>query len=142
MAKDRKIELLKKVKLFTPCNDKELRRIAALVDSIDVEEGKVLIKEGDAGHEFFVVAEGTATATLRGKKLADLGSGGFFGEMSLLDHGPRSATVTAKSPMRLYVLDGRSFARFLDEVPTVGRKIMRGLAERLRLAEDAPQYEP
>lgn len=140
--KDRKIELLKKVSLFAPCGDKELRKIASLVDAVDVPEGKVLTKEGGPGHEFFVIAEGKAKVTLRGKKLAgDLGEGAFFGEMSLLDQGPRSATITALTPMHLYVLDSRSFSRFLDEAPTVSRKIMRGLAERLRKTDKAPTYQ-
>jgi CRP/FNR family cyclic AMP-dependent transcriptional regulator len=140
--KDRKLDLLKKVSLFAPCGDKELRRIAHLVDSVEVDEGKVLTKEGDPGREFFVIADGKAKVTLKGKKLADdLGAGTFFGEMSLLDQGPRSATVTALTPMTLYVLDNRSFSTFLDEAPTVGRKIMKGLAQRLRNAEKAPTYQ-
>jgi CRP/FNR family cyclic AMP-dependent transcriptional regulator len=141
--KDRKLELLRKVALFAPCGDKELRKIASLVDQVDVPEDKVLTREGTPGHEFFVVAEGNAKVTLRGKKLGagELGPGAFFGEMSLLDQGPRSATITATTPMTLYVLDARSFSRFLDEAPTVAKKIMKGLAQRLRDVEKAPTYQ-
>jgi CRP/FNR family cyclic AMP-dependent transcriptional regulator len=133
-----KAELLRKVSLFSACSTKELARIAALADEADVEAGRVLTKEGLPGGEFFVISDGQATASLRGKKLATLKAGDFFGEMSLLDHGPRSATVKADTPMHLLVVDPRSFASLVDDVPSVARKIMRGLAERLRNSEKAP----
>jgi CRP/FNR family cyclic AMP-dependent transcriptional regulator len=133
-----KTQLLKNVSLFSACSAKELSRIAALADEADVEAGRVLTREGTPGGEFFIIADGQATASLRKKKLATLGPGSFFGEMSLLDHGPRSATVTADTPMHLLVVDPRSFASLVDDVPSVARKIMRTLAERLRNSEKAP----
>jgi CRP-like cAMP-binding protein len=139
-TKSSKIDLLKGVRLFAACNDKELGRIASLVDEIDVQPGRVLTEEGTPGGEFFVVADGKATATLRKKKLATLGPGAFFGEMSILDHGPRAATITAETPMHLLVLDPRGFVSLLDDVPSVARKIMRVLAERLREVEKAPSH--
>ena len=137
-ARTNKTQLLRNVSLFSACSAKELSRIAALADEADVDAGRVLTKEGTPGGEFFVVAEGTATAKIRGKKVATFGPGSFFGEMSLLDHGPRSATVTADTPMHLLVVDPRSFASLIDDVPSVARKIMRALAERLRNSEKAP----
>jgi CRP-like cAMP-binding protein len=137
-TKSGKIKLLKGVRLFSACNDKELGRIASLVDEIKVEPGRVLTEEGKPGGECFIIADGSAAATLRKKKLATLGPGSFFGEMSLLDHGPRAATVTATTPMHLLVLDPRSFTALLDDVPSVARKILRVLAERLRAVEKAP----
>jgi CRP-like cAMP-binding protein len=137
-TKTNKMKLLKNVRLFSACNDKELGRIAALVDEIKVEPGRVLTQEGAPGGEAFVIADGKATATLRKKKLGTLGPGSFFGEMSLLDHGPRAATITADTPMHLLVLDPRGFVALVDDVPSVGRKIMRVLAERLREVEKAP----
>ena len=86
-----------------------------------------------APREGFV--EGKAKATMRGKGTAVLGPGSFFGEMSLLDQGPRSATVTAETDMRLLVLGSREFSALVNEVPVVAVRIMRGLAERLRAAE-------
>jgi CRP/FNR family cyclic AMP-dependent transcriptional regulator len=133
-----KIKLLKGVRLFSACNDKELGRIASLVDEVKVEPGRVLTKEGAPGGEAFIIADGKASATLRKKKLATYGPGALFGEMSLLDHGPRAATVTADTDMHLLVLDPRSFVSLLDEVPSVARKILRVLAERLRAVEKAP----
>ncbi|HZN15797.1 MAG TPA: cyclic nucleotide-binding domain-containing protein [Acidimicrobiales bacterium] len=137
-TRSNKIKLLRAVRLFSACNDRELGRIASLVDEIKVEAGRVLTKEGAAGGEAFVIAEGRATATLRKKKLGSLGPGSLFGEMSLLDHGPRAATITADTPMHLLVLDPRSFVSLLDDVPSVARKILRVLAERLREVEKAP----
>lgn len=137
-GKTNKTQLLRNVSLFSACSTKELARIAALADEADVEPGRVLTREGTPGGEFFVIAEGQATASLRKKKLATLGPGSFFGEMSLLDHGPRSATVTADTAMHLLVVDPRSFASLIDDVPSVARKIMRTLAERLRNSEKAP----
>jgi CRP-like cAMP-binding protein len=121
--------------LFSACNKRDLGRIASLVDQVDVPKGKVLTRQGDTGWECFVIAEGTAKATMRGWASAMLGPGSFFGEMSLLDQGPRSATVTAQTDMHLLVLSSRDFSTLLDDVPAVARRIMRGLAQRLREAE-------
>lgn len=136
-----KLELLGNVRLFSTCNRRELARIASLVDEIDAPEGKVLVRQGDTGQECFVIAEGKAKATIRGKGSAVLGPGSFFGEMSLLDQGPRSATVTAETDMHLLVLGSREFSALINEVPVVAVRIMRGLAERLRAAEPRqPQH--
>ncbi len=137
---DAKIEMLKQVPLLAACTNKELQKIARLCDEVDVDEGSVLAKEGSPGHEFFVIVDGEADVTLRKKRLASLGAGAFFGEMSLLDHEPRSATVTAKTPMRLLVLDSNSFHQFVRENPDVTVKILRGVAQRLRSLEKAPTY--
>jgi CRP/FNR family transcriptional regulator, cyclic AMP receptor protein len=139
-GRDAKVKLLSEVTLFSACNDRELRRIASLADEIDVPEGKVLTRQGDPGRECFVIAEGQAKATMRGRGTAKLGPGSFFGEMSLLDQRPRSATVTAETDMRLLVLGSREFGSLVAEVPSVARRIMRVLAERLREAE-RPQPE-
>jgi CRP/FNR family transcriptional regulator, cyclic AMP receptor protein len=141
MARKRsKIDVLQSVGLFSACTSKELGRIASLVDEAEVNKGAVLTKEGAIGREFFAVVEGKATAKIRGKKIASYTPGDFFGEMSLLDQGPRSATITADTPMHLYVLDGRSFLKLIDDHPAVARKILRGLAGRLRKAEKAPTH--
>jgi CRP/FNR family transcriptional regulator, cyclic AMP receptor protein len=134
-SKDAKVELLSNVPLFSACSKRDLGRIAALVDEIDVPEGRVFIRQGDPGWECFVIAEGQAKATVRGSGSASLGPGDVVGEMSLLDQGPRSATVTAKTDMHLLVLSSRSFSSLIDEVPLVGRRIMAGLAGRLRETE-------
>ncbi len=134
---DRKVELLSKVSLFSECNAKELSKIAALADEIEVDKGAVLTKEGMPGRECFVVSEGKATARLRGKKLASYAPGDVFGEMSLLDNEPRSATITADSDMVLFVVDSRSFWGLCEEAPQVARKLMKAISQRLRRVEKA-----
>ena len=139
-GRDAKIRLLSGVSLFSSCAKHELRRIAALVDEIEAPKGKTLTREGDTGVEFFVVVEGVATATRRGRKVATIGPGSFFGELALLDQGPRAATVTADTDMQLLVLTSRAFSTLLDDTPSVSRRILRGMGERLRAAENAPTH--
>jgi CRP/FNR family cyclic AMP-dependent transcriptional regulator len=134
-SKDAKVELLSKVPLFSSCSKRDLSRIAALVDEIDVPEGRVLIRQGEPGRECFVIADGRAKATVRGSGSSSLRPGDVVGEMSLLDQGPRSATVTATSDMHLLVLSSRSFSELIEEVPLVARRIMAALAARVRKAE-------
>ena len=135
---DRKVQLLGKVELFSECNQKELGRIASLADEIEVDKGTVLTKEGLPGRECFIVSSGKAKCTLRGKRLATYGAGDVFGEMSLLDNEPRAATVTAEDDMVLFVVDSRSFWGLCEEAPSVTRKIMKAIAQRLRKVEKAP----
>ena len=134
-GKDAKLELLGNVSLFSACSKADLSRVASLVDQVEAPAGKVLTRQGDPGRECFVIVEGSAKATMRGRRSITLGPGSFFGEMALLDGGPRSATVRAHTDMQLLVLDSRSFSDLLDDVPAVRRNVMRGMADRLRHAE-------
>jgi CRP/FNR family cyclic AMP-dependent transcriptional regulator len=134
-ARKTKADLLGSVRLFSTCNKRELARIASLVDEVEAPKGKAIVRQGDPGRECFVISEGRARATIRGKGSTVLGPGSFFGEMSLLDQGPRSATVTAETDMRLLVLGSREFSSLVNEVPVVAVRMMRGLAVRLRNAE-------
>ena len=135
-SKSSKVELLRGISLFSACSNRELGRIASLADEIDVPEGRVLTREGEPGREFFVVVDGRARATVGNRtKLDALGPGTSFGEMALLDEGIRAATVTAETDMHLLVIDSRSFSALIQEVPSVARKILRAMAQRLRVAE-------
>ncbi len=138
MARDTApLDLLAQIPLFSACTDRQLRRIWSLGHPMDVEAGDLLTEEGKPGADFYVVEEGTAQVTLRDRKLAELGPGDFFGEMALLDQGPRSATVTATTPMRVYVFGAREFSALLDDAPDVGKKILKGVGERLRAIQGA-----
>jgi CRP/FNR family cyclic AMP-dependent transcriptional regulator len=139
-GKDAKVRLLAGVDLFGGCSKSELSRIAALADEIDVPAGKELTREGDSGWEFFVIAEGNAKATRGGRRIAAFGPGAFFGEMSLLDEGPRSATVEAETDMQLLVMTSRGFFTLMDDMPSVTRKVLAGMAQRLRASERAPTH--
>jgi CRP/FNR family transcriptional regulator, cyclic AMP receptor protein len=134
-SRNDKVELLRGVSLFSACSGRELHRIASLADEIDVPSGRVLVRQGDPGREFFVIVEGKAKVSARGKKGVMLGPGSGFGELALLDQGPRSATVTADTDMHLLVLDSRSFFSLIEEVPSVAGKVFRAMAQRLRTAE-------
>jgi CRP-like cAMP-binding protein len=102
---------------------------------VNVSPGKVLVSEGAPGSEFFVIIDGTAKVTRQGRKVATLGPGAAFGELALLDRAPRNASVVAETPMELVVLGQREFAGILDEVPGFARKLLAGLAHRLREAD-------
>lgn len=141
MAKsDSKIELLRGVSLFRLCTDKELKDISSLADESKLPAGHVLIKEGAVGEEAFVIIEGKASVTLRGETLGELGPGDAVGEMALLDVSPRSATVTALTDLKVFVLEPRSFGELLNRHPSVGRLMMTALARRIRELEEAPTY--
>ncbi len=132
MARRSALEELAQVPLFSACSKKELQLIARRAEHVDVPAGKVLVREGAAGAEFFVIVEGTAEVSRHGKRVATLGPGAFFGDLALLDRAPRNATVTAKTPMQLMVLGQREFAAMIDDVPGFAHKLLTGLAHRLR----------
>ena len=138
MSKDSRLGLLAAVGLFSGCSKRELQKIAPLTDMVVAKPGEVLAREGKPGEELFVIASGSAQVTLRGDQIATLYPGDAFGEMALLARGPRSATVTAQTPMTLYVMGPREFATLLDDVPEVGRKILKAMASRLRRTRTTP----
>jgi CRP/FNR family transcriptional regulator, cyclic AMP receptor protein len=128
---NQKIDLIRKVPLFARCSRPELKEIAMLADEIDLRAGKEMTRQGAPGREFFVLLEGTADVKKDGRKLNTLGPGDFFGEISLVSREPRTATVTATSPVRALVITDRSFRRLLDDAPRVQTKVMEAMAERL-----------
>lgn len=122
--------------LFAGCTKKELQEIVRLTTEITVPEGRVLTTEGEHGSEFAIVLDGTADVSQRGKVVNALSAGSHYGEMALLDDGPRTATITATSPMSLAVVARNEFGQLLDDVPAVARSVMRGLARRIRELDD------
>jgi CRP/FNR family transcriptional regulator, cyclic AMP receptor protein len=130
------VDALGSVPLFSACSRKELGLVAKQGVRHSAEAGEVLVKEGSAGAELSVILEGTARVERHGKKVATLGPGGFFGDLSLLDRAPRNATVIAVTPMELIVLHQRAFDELLATGPGLAKKLLVGLARRLR-QEDA-----
>ncbi len=122
--------------MFSGCSKQELRDVARIVDELSVESGRVLMSQGDAGQEAFVIEEGTADVVRDGQLLATVGPGSYVGELALIDAGPRSATVTATSPMRVLVIGTREFSTLLDEVPGLARRVLVSTARRLRAANE------
>jgi CRP/FNR family transcriptional regulator, cyclic AMP receptor protein len=126
-----KIDLIKRVPLFASASKAELEEIASIADEIDLPEGKVVIKEGDAGREFIVLIEGTADVERGGRKLATLGPGDFAGEIALIAKLPRTATITTTSPVRALVITDRAFRQLLEHSPQIQIGVLTALAERL-----------
>jgi CRP-like cAMP-binding protein len=119
------------VPLFAGCSKAELREVALSTDEIDLREGHVLTREGRPGREFFVLVEGTASVTKDGEPIAELQDGDWFGEIALLTHVPRTATVTATSPVRVLVLTDRAFRRVVETMPRIALKVLSSVGQRL-----------
>lgn len=121
--------------LFSACSASQLRTIARSVEEVTVPAGSVLVEEGTVGREFFFIVEGTATVRRKGRKIATLGPGAYFGELALLDRKPRSATVVSETEMTLLVLEQRSFNGLLDAMPALSHKLLVAMSQRLREAD-------
>jgi CRP/FNR family cyclic AMP-dependent transcriptional regulator len=128
---DTKVAVLKQSPLFGGLSRKQLAQIARLSDDLDVPAGTALCREGSRGQEFFVIVEGEAEVTKRGRHIATVGPGEFFGEIALLERVKRTATVTAVTPLRFFVISDRAFHSVLDTDPTIERTLLRTLARRL-----------
>jgi CRP-like cAMP-binding protein len=131
LYRNSKIELLKRVPLFAGCSKKELARIATLADEIDFRPGKTLIREGAPGREFFILVDGSAQISRKGKRIDTAGPGDFFGEMALLADQPRNATVITTSDVDALVVTARSFRDLIGDNPLIALKVMRAVAERV-----------
>jgi CRP/FNR family transcriptional regulator, cyclic AMP receptor protein len=131
LGRNAKVDLISNVPLFSQCSKSELAQIASVADEIDLNEGKQLMREGATGREFFVLLEGTAEVTLEGETINTLGPGDFFGEIALISHGPRTATVTTTSPVRALVVTERSFHGLVDKSPQIQMKVLAAAVERL-----------
>ena len=123
--------MLKRVPLFSGCSRAELREVALSADELDLPDGHVLTREGKPGREFFVLVEGIVEVTRDGKKLADLSAGDWFGEIALLTYKPRTATVTATSPVRVLVVTDRAFRRVVETMPRIALKVLASVGQRL-----------
>lgn len=117
MAREEYLNHLASVPLFSGCTTKELRDIAKATVELTLDQGKEFVTQGDVGREAFIIVDGTAEVTRSGQTIGQLGPGDCVGELALLDHGPRTATVTATTPLTVLVLGPREFSGLLDEVP-------------------------
>lgn len=133
--KDVKVELLRRIPLFSKCSKRELGLIAMLADEMNIPAGTAFIREGERGREFVAIVEGTVEVRRNGRKIDLKGGADFFGEMSLLSGAPRNATVTATSPVRAFVVTDTAFSTLLHESPGLQAKLMSALAERVAQTE-------
>jgi CRP-like cAMP-binding protein len=133
MARRREyLEHLAGVPLFSQCTKAELQGLARRTTDIRVDEGQVIIREDQGAYEFFVVVEGRAKVSRKGRKVAELGPGDHFGELALLDRALRDATVSALTPMEIIVMTQSDFEDALQDAPRMTRKLLASLARRLR----------
>jgi CRP-like cAMP-binding protein len=130
-------EQLAGLPLFSACSGRDLQRLARAADELKVAAGTELTTQGAVGREAFVVIDGTAEVSKDGVAAAELGPGDHFGELALLDGGPRTATVTATSDMTVLVLSKPAFNAVLDEIPTLAHKLLVSTARRLRESEQS-----
>ncbi len=137
-SQDTKVQALKAAPLFAGLSRKELAQLARVSEDLEVEAGKVLCTEGEIGHEFFVIVDGKVKIARKGRRIATRGGGDFVGEIAILEEMPRTATVTAETPLRLFVLTSKDFRHLLDENPNVERKVLRALARRLAETSSDP----
>jgi CRP-like cAMP-binding protein len=126
---------MREVPLFAGLLPSELDRIALVMMPVDVGADEVICGEGESGQDMYVIANGEVAVERGGETIAKLQTGDYFGELALLDRGPRSATVRAAGDCRLYVLREPSFSALLNEVPALAQKLLAALARRLREAE-------
>jgi CRP/FNR family transcriptional regulator, cyclic AMP receptor protein len=130
-SQDIKVQALKGAPLFYGLSRKELAQVARVSEDLEVEPGTVLCKEGETGHEFFVIVDGKVKVSRKGRRIATSGAPDFVGEIALIEEIPRTATVTAETPVCLFVLTRKDFRHLLDQNPSVERKLLRALARRL-----------
>jgi len=131
-SRARKVELLGQMPLFQACSKRQLGQVAALTVPAELPAGTVLTRQGASGGLAYVIAWGRAEVLRSGRRLATLGPGDVVGELSLIDGEPRSATVKALSDLQVLEIDGRDLRRLMRKAPSVVRKLMESLAERLR----------
>jgi CRP-like cAMP-binding protein len=126
-----KIQLLRRVPLFSGCSKSQLAEIAMIADEVDFDAGRTLIREGERGRQFIVVVEGTVKVTKNGRTVPIRGGAEFFGEIALLSNAPTNATVTTTSPVRALVVADRRFKGLIESSPGIQLEVIKSLAERL-----------
>jgi len=135
VAKDEKLELLRRVPLFSRMSGRDLLRVGMLADEVDLEKERVLMRQGERGEEMFVLVQGQASIERDGQRIGLRGAGDFFGEIALLDGGPRTATVRLTTDSRLLVIGRRDFHAMIDEFPEIRMRVLEALAQRVRSTE-------
>lgn len=129
-------ETLPNIELFSELSKREIRNVAALMTPVRVKAGRKLTEEGAPGREFMIIVEGNATVRRKGRVLARLGPGDFFGELAVVAGVPRTATVTADTDMVVETLNRREFSSLLDESPRIAKKVLIGAVRRLHEIEE------
>ena len=133
-----KHDRLASVPMFAACSPAELDLLERVADEVHIRAGERVIGEGELGREFFIIETGTVRVLRHGRHVAELGPGDHFGELALLGEPTRNADVTAVTDVDLLVMTSNQFSGLLDEVPTLARTLLRGMAHRLAAADRRP----
>lgn len=129
-------DALRTVPLFSGMTDRSIDAVLELVRDVSFAPGEPLTEQGAPGDTFLVLLDGTAGVTQGGRHVRDLGPGDFLGEISLIDGGPRTATVVATSPIRALAIDHEAFTTLLERHPSVRLEILMAVTARLRTYAD------
>ena len=132
MARDEKLELLHRIPLFAGFDRRQVERLGMLADEVDVPAGKVLMRQGDSGDDLMVLVSGQVGIERNGERINTLGPGDVFGEIAVIERGPRTATVTTEAPTQLLVINHRDFHALMEEFPEVAAQLLATLAKRVR----------
>ena len=131
LTRSGRLDVLRPVPLFAGLSRRDLGRLAAIADEVDLPAGRDVIREGGSGRELFVLLAGQAKVSRKGRRVSTMHAGDFFGEIALVTGVPRTTTVVAETPLRMLVLTQADFQRLLGEHPKIARKILESLALRV-----------
>jgi CRP-like cAMP-binding protein len=134
-TKRESVVALSGVPLFSDLPKRALQRLAKEADELSFEPGERLVEEGLLGETLFVVMQGKAKVTRRGRRVGAVVPGDFFGELSTIDGGVRTATIVAETPMRVLRLFRSTLRKLLDDEPQLAIKILDGIVRRIRQVE-------
>jgi CRP/FNR family cyclic AMP-dependent transcriptional regulator len=123
--------VLAELPLFSECSRRELEAVAAIADELRIPAGRVLMRQGTKGRELIVLLAGEAAVSRNGQAIATRGPGDFLGELALVTHRPRTATVTAATDLEVLAIEGGAFERLVRDVPSVALKVLKAVGERL-----------
>jgi CRP/FNR family transcriptional regulator, cyclic AMP receptor protein len=138
--REERVSWLRRVPLFADLSTAQLEGVAPFVDEVETQAGQVLIEQAEFGQELLIIVDGTAEVTRDGRHVRDVGPGDVIGEISLLDGGPRTATVIAREPTTVLSISKRAFDTVLDRVPGLPHELLRALAARVREATDTSDH--
>ena len=137
VTRETKAQALGRCGLFSSLSKKELALLARVSEDVEVDEGTVLAKEGEIGQQFFLISKGKVKIARNGRRIGTKGPGEWVGEIAVLEDVRRTATLTAETPVRMFVFARADFRHLVKESPGVESKILRALARRvLELSKD------
>ena len=131
-SKTEQLTHLQQVPLFAGCSKRDLQHILKVGDQIIMTAGTMIVDQGQMGREAFIILDGEVSVRRGGRKINTLGTGDVVGELSLLDHGPRTASVICETDCTLFVLDQRHFRQVIEDQPAIAFKLLGTLASRIR----------